>query len=145
VAEPFSIGALIDLASRIVRALLSVFTLGSVTSRHNREVERIYEDTTSWARNELRKQAHEIRGVYLTRGRPTLVAGQTAQVARIQSDFAKRWRNRERQANRDIEDLQDSENPLHRLYRRLRRRPWPDNPDQAEIDRLTADWRKLAG
>jgi hypothetical protein len=146
-AEPFtSISALIRVVAEVVRALPSVFTLGSVVSRHNREVERIYEDTTSWAHDELRKEAQAIQGVYMTEeGRPTLMVSQTGQVTRIRGDFAERWRNRERQTKRDIEDLRDRENPLHRLYRKLRHRPWPHNPDQEEVDRITAEWRNLAG
>jgi hypothetical protein len=141
-AEPFSFGGIVRAAVELVKAIPNV---GSDVTRHNREVERIYEDTTSWAQDELRNEADAVRSVYVDpEGYPLYRAGQTVEAHRIRADFAERWRNRERQARRDIEDLRDSENVLHGLWRRLRRRSWPENPDQAEVERITAEWRKLA-
>jgi len=59
--------------------------------------------------------------------------------------YAERWRNRKRDAGRQLEDIRDSENVLHRAWRKLRHKAWPDNPHEAEMVRLTKDWESRLG
>jgi hypothetical protein len=69
----------------------------------------------------------------------------TAQELRVSDEFARRWRDRKRQAERDLEDIRHSENALHRVWRRLRCPPFPTNPDEDEVVVITRRWdaRKL--
>jgi hypothetical protein len=116
--------------------------VGRDVKRHNREALRIHEDLTTWARDDLQKEAHALSGSENElAARGMLESGQRgANERRIRDEFAVRWRDRKRQATRDLEDLQDAEGALHRVYRQLRANPWPKNPHQEEVDRITRGW-----
>lgn len=63
----------------------------------------------------------------------------------IRNAYARRWRKRKLEADRDLEDLKD-ENVLHRAWRKASRRPWPEDPYESEVAQLSRTGRRgLAG
>jgi hypothetical protein len=140
--EPLSTGGAAKAASELLHSLFGVFRVGRDVRVHDTRARRIYEDLTTWARDEVAKQREEqrrvdeqlaARGIFRSGSRD-------AQHRRIHEEFARRWRDRKRQAERDLEDLRLAETWLHALYRRVRKRPWPQNPHQAEVDNISRAW-----
>ena len=121
---------------------LGSFRPGYWTKRHNRIVEREYEDRVRWAGDE--NPAEELALAAFTEElnkKNLLYSGDyDAGRARIHAEYAQRWRDRKSEGERKIEDAHDEENALHWLWRRLVRRSWPEDPYAAEVERLTHDW-----
>jgi thioesterase domain-containing protein len=127
--------------------VLALLRIGGDVKRDNRKVLRIYQDLTTWARDDLRKEAQALTEMEndLAARRMLKSGSRGFHEERIRDEVAERWRNRKRQATREIEDIQDAETALHRRYRRLRSKPWPENPDQGELEKITGEWEKRLG
>ncbi len=97
---------------------------------------------TDWARDEARKAGLEQKALIEELNKDNLFySGHRVQRENELLDgYAESWRNRRREAERKLEDIKDSENVLHRGWRKLRGKPWPTNPHEAEVARLTNDW-----
>jgi hypothetical protein len=143
VPEPISTGA-DKAADSLFRSVRAIFRVRSQVRRNNRSALRIHEDLTSWARDDLKKEERALDASVKDLARRRLLnTGEVgAEENRIRGDYAVHWRDRKRQADRDLEDLKDSETALHRTYRRLRKNPWPENPDREEVENITRSWEE---
>jgi hypothetical protein len=59
--------------------------------------------------------------------------------------FARRWRDRKRRADRKLAELEEAEIFGVKLWRKLAGKPWPVNPDEAELRPITAAWEDDGG
>lgn len=127
---------------RLLTALTGVFALGRVVHQHDKQVQRIYEDLTDWARDEARKEPKALRALREDLSKRNLgYSGHGDEKEKELLDgYAESWRNRKREAERKLEDIRDSESALHRAWRKARRRPWPTNPHAAEVAQLSKGW-----
>jgi hypothetical protein len=134
--EPFSTAG--TSAARCVYGL----RLGFTTKRHNRIVEREYEDRVRWARDDHAAEEKRLRELDEELNKMNLFySGHAIKVrAEVRELHARRWRDRKSEGDRTIEDAHDEENLLHYIDRKLARRPWPENPHADEIDYLTREW-----
>lgn len=120
----------------LVRSVLSV---AGTVRRHNDRVADLHEDVTRWARDQLRHEA-EARDAARAEARKRLLGTQGLGAqgeSAVRRRFAHQWRDRRSQYERDVRDLRHSENSIHRLYRKVMRKPWPENPNTDELARLT--------
>jgi len=127
---------------RLLTVLAGVFTLSRVVRQHDKQAHRIYEDLADWARDEARRERKALNALLEELNKENLFYSSTRdeKEKELLDGFAERWRNRKREAERKLEDIEDSENVLHRAWRKLRNRPWPTNPHAAEVAGLTKDW-----
>lgn len=130
--------------SAATKATLSAVRVGDTTKRNNRLALRVYEDLIRWARDVLQEEARELDANREELNKRNLLYSGHANAAdgQIRDRFAQRWRDRKSEADRRIEDLHDSENVLHRTWRDLVGRPWPENPHREEIERLSQGWEQ---
>jgi hypothetical protein len=135
---------------RALSVLASLITAPGDVRRHNRRVLREYEDLVRWARDDVDREKDAIADL------PDLDRQQWRQsledplaeerrrrpevLRRISREHAQRWRDRSSQSTRLLEDLADSENVIHRGWRRVARKQWPTNPHAEELAELTRDW-----
>ena len=127
------------------KGTLAALRIGDTTKRNNRLALRVYEDLIRWARDVLREEAGELDAAE-RRARERGIAGPglgQQEQGRIRDAFAQRWRDRKSEADRMIEDLHDSENVLHRAWRNVKR-PWPENPYEEELQRISQGWEARA-
>jgi RNA polymerase sigma factor (sigma-70 family) len=138
-AEPVS-GAAIS----AVKWLTSL-RLGYWTKRHNRLVEREYEDRSRWAQDDAlaMQSALDALAEEMNANNLFYSGAHTSRQGQIRERFAVRWRDRKSRGDRLIEDLRDAENFLHRGWRWLARRPWPENLHEKDTERLTASWETI--
>lgn len=128
------------------KATLSAVRIGDTTKRNNRLALREYEDLARWARDVLQEEASELNGAE-ERARERRIAGPglgQQELGRVRDVFAQRWRDRKSASDRALEDLHDSENVLHRTWRKARRRPWPENPYEEELRTISQGWEQRA-
>jgi hypothetical protein len=114
-----------------------------VTARRNdRLANDEYEDLITWARDDLRNEADALEGVRNDlAARGMLRTGELGyQLNRVRDEFARRWRDRKRQTDRKLRDVRDAEGVAVRLWRWLRRKPWPENPWDEELGQISALW-----
>jgi hypothetical protein len=107
---------------------------------------REYEDLVRWARDVHREEGRALDAVE-ERARQRGIAGPglgQQEQREVRDAFAQRWRDRKSAADRALDDLRDSENVLHRRWRNIVRRPWPENPHREELWRLTQGWEARA-
>jgi hypothetical protein len=101
-----------------------------------------YEDLITWARDELRREAHTlewVRNDLAARG--ILRSGEFGyQLNRVRDEFAHRWRDRKRHADRQLRDLRTAEGITARLWRRFRGSPWLENPWAQELEQISVLW-----
>ena len=133
-------------ATAAAKGALHAVRIGDTTKRNNRLAERVYEDLARWARDDIQAEARELEAKReeLNKRNLSYSGHANSEEARIRGEFAHRWRDRRTAADREIEDLHDSENVLHQMWRKIVRRPWPENPHRDEIERLTAAWEERA-
>jgi hypothetical protein len=132
---------------RLLMALGGLFTLGRVIRNHDKRASRIHEDLTDWARDEARKEPKALKALLEELNKDNLFYSghRDEKEKELLDGYAERWRNRKREAERKLEDLKDSENILHQALRKLRDKPWPKNPDEAELARVTKHWESRLG
>lgn len=127
------------------KGTLAAFRIGDTTKRNNRLALRQYEDLVRWARDVLQEEARELDAKREELNKRNLFYSGYAnsEETRIRDAVAQRWRDRKSEADRKIEDLHDSENVLHRAWRKLKR-PWPENPYEEELQRISQGWEERA-
>jgi hypothetical protein len=114
----------------------------ATVKRHDRLVLEEYEDLITWARDDLQKEAEALNAVKEDlNSRNLLYSGEYgSQLRRVRDEFARRWRDRKRAADRKLAELQEAEGVTVRAWRRLRGKPWPTNPDEGQLRAITAAW-----
>jgi hypothetical protein len=136
------IGVWVVMAGALGGALVGVLRVPYVVRRNNRQAERIYEDSADWVRRETGSHTRALadrRDEEIRRGFRD--DGSLARdIGEIQRTYAERWRSQQKDAERAIQDLEDSENGLHRLWRKLSRSPWPEDRYAEEIAPLVERW-----
>ena len=131
------------------RVLPPVLQARREVARHNRQIVRIYEDLRSWVADE--DHAFVERLVEIDNDlneRNLFFSGErTNQRREAKRAQLQRFRDRSRQSDREIENIEDSERFWHRFWRRhvlpkSKRRPIPANPHLNEIERALERWRE---
>jgi hypothetical protein len=133
-------------ATAAAKGTLHAVRIGDTTKRNNRLALREYEDLIRWARDVLQEEARELDAKREELNKRNLLYSglANAEDSRIRDAFAQRWRDRKSAADRALEDLRDSENVLHRRWRNIVRRPWPENPHEEELRRISRGWETRA-
>jgi DNA anti-recombination protein RmuC len=136
--EPASI---VSAAAKTVSAVAK-FQPWKTVRRHDRLIREEYEDLATWARDDLQKEAKALEDVREEMNqRNLLYSGQYGkELRRVRDEFAVRWRDRKRSADRKLEAMREEEGVSVRLWRWLTKKPWPANPDAAELTAMTAAW-----
>jgi len=110
--------------------------------RHDRLVSQEHEDLITWARDDLREEAEalqRLRNELAARG--MLQSGELGSgLQRTRDTFARRWRDRKRASDRRLAELREAEGATVRMWRKLRRRPWPTDPNAEELAAITVAW-----
>jgi hypothetical protein len=110
--------------------------------RHNRLVREEYEDLRTWVHDDRQKEAdalEEVRRELAARG--MLQSGELAhRLLEVRNEFARRWRDRKRAFDRRIAELREGEGLTVKIWRKLSRSPWPEDPESAELHQLTQAW-----
>jgi hypothetical protein len=108
--------------------------------RHDRLIGEEYEDLLTWARDDLQKEAAALDAINEDMNARNLfysgVRGK--ELRRVRDDFAVRWRDRKRQSDRKLEAIREEEGLTVKAWRRLSKKPWPENPDAEELRAITA-------
>jgi len=113
--------------------------------RHNRVLEREYEDRWRWVRDQLQREAEALHRVeHEMQERGIAQSGLHGQAENeVRRAFAQTWRDRKSEGDRWIEDAHDDEGgAAHATYRRVRGRPWPEDPHAAAIAGMTQGWEQ---
>src|SRR5690349_3798910 len=114
---------------------ISRFKPWAISKRHDRLVRHEYEDLLTFARDGLHEEAGclaEIRGALAARGmRQSGELG--ADLRRVRDDFARIWRDYKRASDRRVEEMQEAEGFGVKVWRAMTRRPWPVDPNAAEL------------
>lgn len=115
---------------------------GYWTKRHNRIVEREYEDRVRWVRDQSRKEETGLAILSEAMNAFNLVhsSKHDNEQKQVHDTFAQQWRDRKSQGHRVIEDAHDEETPVHWIWRRIVRRTWPKDPFADEVASLTRGW-----
>jgi hypothetical protein len=123
---------------------VSGLRFGYTVKRHNRVVAREYEDRWRWVRDQLQREGEALQAVedeMQHRGlRQSGLRGQRE--SDVRRAFAQQWRDRKSAGERLIEDAQDAEGTAHGTYRRVRRKPWPEDPHGDQIASATSGWER---
>jgi hypothetical protein len=141
-------------ATTAAKAAVAVarFRPWQTVKRHDRFMRNEYEDLNTWAYDDLEKEANALErargpGRRLLDSDEALevirdgISGEfDAELTRIHEEFARRWRDRKREADRKAEALREDEGLGVRAWRRIVRKPWPENPDAEELKDITAVW-----
>jgi hypothetical protein len=124
-------------------AALGAFRPWLNVRRHDRVALQEYDDLVTWARDDLQEEARQLerkRAEVAARG--MLPSSEFAyQLRRVRDEFARRWRDRSRQAERQLAELRDAEGWAEGAWRWLMRRPWPPDPHADEVASLSRAWR----
>ncbi|SRR6266849_8454138 len=126
----------------LLRSLVSV--AGNVRT-HNDRLRDLHEDVSRWVRDQLRLQSKaldEVRANARERNLGSQGLGAQGEAA-VRRDFAHQWRDRRSEYERALRDLKNSENSVHRAYRKLRRKQWPENAEAEQLGQLTREWDEL--
>jgi hypothetical protein len=67
------------------------------------------------------------------------------ELTRVHEEFARRWRDRKREADRKAEALREAEGMGVRVWRKVARKPWLENPEAEELRDITATWEDEDG
>ncbi len=110
--------------------------------RHNRLIAEEYEDLITWARDDLQEEARQLDRVRVeTQERGLRHSGiDGREQLRVREEFSRRWRDRKRAAHRKFAALREAEGGTVKAWRRLRKKPWPENPWADELRIITAAW-----
>jgi hypothetical protein len=139
-AEPLATGAS---AAKFIAGLRPGYT----TKRHNRIVEREYEDRYRWLHDQIQREAEALRAVEqeMAERNLTFSGARGKRENDVRRTFAQQWRDRKSEGDRRIEDARDAETPLHAGWRSMVGRPWPEDEHADEIARLTRGWEDVHG
>jgi hypothetical protein len=110
--------------------------------RHNRLVRQEYEDLTLFADDNLQGEARALEGVKSDlAGRGMLHSGAYgAGLREVRERHARQWTDRKRESERKFEELREHEGITVRLWRRVKKLPWPENPDAERVHVSTRAW-----
>lgn len=111
-----------------------------VVGKHDRLARAEYEDLTSWAEDDRRKEADLLKSTAeRLAGKAMLSSGQYGlELEQVRDEYARRWRDRKRTSDRLIEELRAEEGLAEKAWRW--RRPFPINPDAELVAELSAAW-----
>jgi hypothetical protein len=132
-------------AAKAVSAI-SKFQPWKTVRRHDRVVREEYEDLVTWARDDLQKEASALEAVdEETNARNLFYSGYRGkELRRVRDEFAVRWRDRKRASDRKLEALREEEGPGVKAWRRLKKKPWLENPYAEELRVITRAWEDEA-
>src|SRR6266545_7124927 len=107
----------------------------TMVKRHDRLLRHEYEDLMTFARDELQTEARALEDVKNDlAARGILQSGAFgAGLLRVREESARRWRDHKLASDRRIEELNEAEGFTVRAWRKLRRKPWPENPKADEL------------
>jgi hypothetical protein len=124
----------------------SHFKPWATVRRHDRLIRQEHEDLLTFARDQLQVEAQaleEARKDLAARG--ALQSGEFgAALTRVRDESAKRWRDFKRTSDRKIEEMKENEGVTVRVWRVIRRKPWPVNPNASELRELARPWEDEA-
>jgi hypothetical protein len=63
-----------------------------------------------------------------------------AALLEVRNTHARQWTDRKRLADRKFEELREHEGVTVRLWRRLKKSPWPENPEAENLSVVTRAW-----
>lgn len=114
--------------------------------RHNRLVRQEFEDLTLFADDNLQSEARALEGVKNDlAARGMLRSGALgARLLEVRNTHARQWTDRKRRAERTFEELREHEGVTVRAWRRIRKSPWPENPDAERLRVITRAWEDEA-
>ncbi len=114
----------------------------TMVKRHDRLLRHEYEDLMTFARDELQTEARALEDVKNDlAARGILQSGAFgAGLLRVREESARRWRDHKLASDRRIEELNEAEGFTVRAWRKLRRKPWPENPKADELRGVTLAW-----
>lgn len=114
--------------------------------RHNRLVRQEYEDLNLFAQDNLQSEARALEGVkndLASRG--LLYSGAYGVALReVRETHARRWADRQREAQRKFEEFREHEGITVRTWRKLKKSPWPENPEGENLRVVTRAWEDEA-
>jgi hypothetical protein len=118
----------------------------ATVKRHDRLVRHEYEDLLTFAKDERQVEARGLEAVKSDlAARGMLHSGAYgAGLLGVRNESAKKWRDYKRTSDRKIEEMREAEGITARAWRAARGKPWPQNPDAAELNGLTSGWEDEA-
>jgi hypothetical protein len=137
--EPVASAGATGLAAKVIASTLGV---GRHVARNDTLARRAFEDVTDWVRDEHQRLRRDLSTIDERTSRENTFWGghriKRRNERKEESLYA--WRDRDRAHRRRLEDLRATEIVVHRLWRWIRRRPWPTNGEQREINSIVAIW-----
>jgi hypothetical protein len=110
--------------------------------RHNRFVREEYEDLNLFANDNLQSEARALDGVKSDlAARGMLNSGAYGATLReVRDRHARQWTDRKREAERKFEELRENEGVTVRAWRKIKKSPWPENPEDENLRVITQAW-----
>jgi hypothetical protein len=114
--------------------------------RHNRLVRQEYEDLTLFADDNLQSETRALEGVKNDlAGRGMLHSGAYgAGLREARERHARQWTDRKREADRKFEEMREHEGITVRGWRKIKKLPWPENPEAEKVRVITRAWEDEA-
>lgn len=110
--------------------------------RHNRLVRQEHEDLNLFANDNLQSEARALEGVkneLAARGMLNSGAYGTG-LREIRDRHARQWTDRKREAERKFEELREHEGVTVRAWRKIKKSPWPEDPEAENLRVITRAW-----